>query len=112
MNGNPAVESVWKTATTADGRTYYYNTIDMKTQWDPPPGWTAPELGVRSTQYHTPGFHLTWYPQKGDWVEYLHEESGKPYWYNKVTKITTWERPADFVAGGAHAQQSRAPVAQ
>jgi hypothetical protein len=32
----------------------------------------------------------------GDWIEYMDDEKGKPYYYNQVTNETVWERPTDF----------------
>ena len=34
----------------------------------------------------------------GNWVEYIDEEKGDPYYYNTVTNETVWERPANFVS--------------
>ena len=32
----------------------------------------------------------------GDWIEYMDDEKGKPYYFNQVTNETVWERPTDF----------------
>jgi hypothetical protein len=32
----------------------------------------------------------------GDWIEYMDDEKGKPYYYNQVSNETVWERPTDF----------------
>ena len=31
----------------------------------------------------------------GDWVQYISKSKGKPYYYNKRTKVRTWSRPTD-----------------
>jgi hypothetical protein len=32
------------------------------------------------------------------WVEYVNAKDGRPYYYNKETKLTTYTLPPDYVA--------------
>lgn len=41
------------------------------------------------------------YDGGSEWTELLHAESGMPYYFNRISNETVWERPASFekVAG-------------
>lgn len=38
-------------------------------------------------------------PKKSPWIEQYDESSGKPYYYNKKTQISSWDKPSDFETG-------------
>jgi len=91
------------------GRTYYYNKKTKQTSWkrpecmgpDPNAGAAKQSPANKPAASSDPN-------DMANWREATDEKSGKPYWYNKVTKKTTWKNP--FVAAGVAASAS--PVAK
>ena len=52
--------------------------------------------------------------QEGDWVEYIDHMSGHAYYFNKTTKLTSWERPFgyDMTFAGAERELSHDAAAK
>lgn len=94
-------------------RIYYYNKKTKKTAWkrpecmdrpDPTSGGAqpaaaaaaAPVVVVSPTPAQPaaqPAAPAAAKSSDGDWGETQDPKSGRPYWYNKVTKQTTWKNP-------------------
>ncbi|RKO89879.1 hypothetical protein BDK51DRAFT_26318 [Blyttiomyces helicus] len=78
--------SPWMTHTTAEGKTYYYNSSTKKTSWEKPEELKTPlERALAATP----------------WKEYVstdQAQKGKKYYYNTETKKTTWEMPPEYKA--------------
>lgn len=74
----PPARNTWRATTTADGRTYYYNSETNVTQW------TKPEELKSNEERATEGT---------EWQ--MHEANGKPYWAHSVTKQTRWDPPPE-----------------
>jgi pre-mRNA-processing factor 40 len=90
--------SAWKVARTADGKPYYYHTETKKTQWEKPDDFIE--------EPPTPATPAT--PQNdaavdGAWREAVHQD-GRTYYYNSLTKETTWKVPPAYLK---HQQNSR-----
>ncbi|ROV91249.1 hypothetical protein VPNG_09701 [Cytospora leucostoma] len=69
--------AVWQEHRTADGRTYYYNSVTKVTQWTKPEDIMSPAERALANQ---------------PWKEYT-AEGGRKYWYNTETKTSSWEMP-------------------
>ncbi|KAL5420856.1 hypothetical protein PMIN04_006103 [Paraphaeosphaeria minitans] len=76
--GMPLPPPAWKSVTTPEGKTYYFNALTNVTQW------TKPEELMTPEERATVGT---------DWQ--ILEYNGKPYWAHKETQETTWEPPAE-----------------
>lgn len=77
----------WKKATTKDGKDYYYNTETKVTQWNIPDEWTQDKQGFqknRNNEKKDSGVDV--------WRE-LKTKDGKLYYYNTLTKVTSWTKP-------------------
>lgn len=53
----------------------------------------ATEATVTSSQSTSPVAIPSMDALPPDWVEYTDQSSGRPYYYNKATKLTSWDRP-------------------
>ncbi|KAJ0399342.1 hypothetical protein P43SY_001531 [Pythium insidiosum] len=99
----PVLPAGWTEHFTPQGVRYYYNastgssTYDLASIQAGSAGTTAPTVATPSAG---PGASAT-----GTWVEYTDDASGKPYYYNALTKVTTWEQPEEY-----RMQQARAQV--
>ncbi|CAE7345607.1 NEDD4 [Symbiodinium natans] len=93
----PALPTEWtEHKDPVTGKTYYYNKITKETTWEKP----APKPGVPSAPGApkaplAPGAPLA---PKDDWTEHKDPVTGKTYYYNKITKETTWDKPAPKLA--------------
>lgn len=83
--------AAWTEATDPKtGKKYYYNKVTKKTQWSKPAemggGDAAPAAaaGGGADPNDDPAF----------WAEGTDPKSGKIYYYNKKTKVTSWKKPA------------------
>eukprot|EP00392_Amoebophrya_sp_AT5.2_P012290 g12388.t1 len=68
---------LWASATSPDGRVYYYHTKTHETTWTKP---------------------------VSQWKEYSDPKSNRKYYYNTETKKTQWECPPELLSGGGTAQ--------
>jgi hypothetical protein len=93
------------------GRKYFYNKVTKKTSWKKPPcmGGDAtspvatPPAAAAPTPTPTPApvaavpvaaaAASTAPAAGGEWSETVDQKTGRKYWYNKVTKKTTWKDP-------------------
>ena len=82
-------ETQWEEVTDRDsGDTYFHNRTTGATSWDRPPAVitsNSSDAGVGSGG----GGGGT----DTEWEEVQDEASGHPYWYNRRTNETTWDRP-------------------
>lgn len=49
-------------------------------------------------------------PKTSDWETYFDEKKGKPYYYNRVTKKTTWKKPDELKAVSENPKAQPKPV--
>ncbi|PIO69515.1 WW domain protein, partial [Teladorsagia circumcincta] len=87
-------ECPWTKHETADGRVYYYNKVTKESSWNKPDELKTPQerqaiVLKRSTPTATSA--------NGIWKEYKTSE-GRAYYYNTITKETTWTKPEGFNA--------------
>ncbi|KAK3704276.1 U1 snRNP protein [Vermiconidia calcicola] len=81
--------SEWKTAKTPDGRIYYYKPGGV-TQWEKPADLDdAEDLSTAAAPQHDPA------QVAASWKETLTQD-GRPYYWNTITKVTTYDVPEAF----------------
>ena len=81
----------------ATGKAYYYNKLTKETTWDKPatrPGSSMPSAPAAPKAPSVPGASVAPGGLPPDWTEHKDPATGKAYYYNKLTKETTWEKPA------------------
>jgi hypothetical protein len=91
----------WSAFRDDSGQIFYHNSKTDITSWDAPPN-DEPFNPIEEKEEVTEetndgGEATTTTTAAGDWVEYMDEDKGEPYYYNTVTQETAWEKPADFV---------------
>ena len=74
----------------SSGKTYYVNTATRETSWSRPPGMVGGGPAASAAGAVGGGASAS------DWVETMDPTKGKPYFYNKKTRQTTWQRPAEL----------------
>jgi DNA polymerase beta len=47
-------------------------------------------------------------PKKGKWVQKVSKTTGKVYWWNRETKESTWEKPANVRGGTRRSRENKA----
>ncbi|EME26381.1 pre-mRNA-processing factor 4 [Galdieria sulphuraria] len=96
-NSNTSVNSLWKTAQTADGRQYWYNVQTRESRWEPPPEWTDQE---KKSTLHT---EQVWYE--------LETADGRKYYFNQLNNETRWEPPPGAsIVKGQEDKRAKTPV--
>ncbi|KAK4547314.1 hypothetical protein LTR36_000969 [Oleoguttula mirabilis] len=93
--------SVWREAKTDAGRTYYYHHQTKETRWDKPDDFDAAAAPPTPA---TPAADPA--TIDASWKEAT-AASGRKYYYNGVTKVTSWEAPEAFL----RQQQNARPAA-
>jgi hypothetical protein len=100
------MSTVWQEAKDPkSGKSYWYNKQTKETTWKDPnaAGATAPAApapAAAATSSDDPE------AVAANWAESKDPKSGKPYYYNKVTKKTSWARPACMAAAAEAATTS------
>jgi hypothetical protein len=78
-------------------RPYYYNNITLENVWikpNLPVSSTTPLVSPISSGRSSPVVSTTVTQDASDpWKEFFDVKSGKPYFYNKITKETVWKKP-------------------
>lgn len=116
---------MWRSATDARGRTYYYNSLTKETSWKLPVGAAASEAAMESS----PAARAAARPRSasngsegsarisarsdtsGQWKKAVDAQSGKPYFYAKVTE-TRWTLPPGWDRASAVPSESLPPTAK
>ncbi|ODV63732.1 snoRNA-splicing protein PRP40 ASCRUDRAFT_29371, partial [Ascoidea rubescens DSM 1968] len=84
----------WKDLKDPQGRTYYYNTITRATSWTKPQSSSLGPVVPNVVSYDDSIIDQALVDS--NWKKYLSaQNNNKPYYYNKVTKVTTWEFPEE-----------------
>ena len=81
----------------ATGKAYYHNKLTKETTWEKPatrPGPSMPPAPAAPKAPSVPGAPVAPGGLPPDWTEHKHPATGKAYYYNKLTKETTWDKPA------------------
>lgn len=93
MNGIPGPPGLWNEAKNAEGRVYYYNTITKATQWTKPLELMTPaEVSMTLYTIMLTANEVQRALANQPWQEFKTPE-GRPYWYNKETKQSSWQMP-------------------
>lgn len=107
MPRGPPLPAGWSEHFTPQGARYYYNastgvsTYDLPTAMATAPTPTpTPTAAAAVPATTSPAVAITW-------IEYKDDASGLNYYYNAVTKATTWDQPEEF-----RMQQARVEVAK
>lgn len=98
----------WAQASTAEGKTYYFNAATGESRWDRPADYQPSNdlpPAARSSAGSLPAANVYGKTVAGgttstanvaaSWRE-LVTQAGKKYYYNEVTKVSVWEMPADY----------------
>src|SRR5690606_26103937 len=94
----------WREALTPDGRKYYYNALTRKSVWTLPVIFISHSMLFISIYYDYYDYYLDYsiifimvsnLLKTGEWKEATSSD-GRIYYYNTVTKKTTWEKPISF----------------
>nr|POE47621.1 pre-mrna-processing protein prp40 [Quercus suber] len=97
--------AIWSCNSTPDGRVYYFRAGDNKsTTWNKPPDYDGPD---------PPALEQPKFPQEqidAAWAE-AKDAEGKPYYWNKLTKVTVREQPEAFLKHQQNARPAPAFVA-
>ena len=97
----------------ATGKAYYYNKLTKETTWDKPatrPGSSMPSAPAAPNAPSVPGAPIAPGGLPSDWTEHKDPATGKAYYYNKLTKETTWDKPAPAAPKGTiSASSARCP---
>lgn len=90
---NPAALQGWvKSTDPKTGRVFFANHITRKTQWTPPDGWVEEEAPPPSMSFHTDDEDDE-ESLPGNWDVMHDPTTGKAFYVDHETKITTWTRP-------------------
>ena len=96
------------------GKTYYYNKLTKETTWDKPasrPATSMPAAPAVPKGLLVPGAPAALGGLPPDWTEHEDPATGKAYYYNKVTKETTWDKPSSRPVTGRPAAAAAEPAA-
>ena len=99
----------WSAFKDDTGQLFYHNSKTDETSWEPPPNGEPFNPVEEKEDEEKPSDGHAAAVTSGDWVEYIDEEKGEPYYYNTVTLETVWEKPSDFVDGGSAQDQEQTP---
>ena len=83
----------------ATGKEFYANKSTRQTQWEPPPGFVDPAAAMaRTAQAQSINNNSFNDHAKDDenWEQMKDEASGRYFYVDHVSKVTTWERPTNF----------------
>lgn len=95
------MSAVWGEAKAPDGRTYYWHKKTQEVRWAKPEDYDAP---ATPTAPATPAADQA--TIDASWKETT-AEGGRKYYYNAITKVTTWDVPEAFLKQ----QQNARPAA-
>ena len=104
----------------ATGKEFYANKSTRQTQWDPPPGFADPATATQvhshaQSQGQSHGYDsfnnrgsVSENDNKNDnenWEQMKDEASGRYFYVDHVSKVTTWERPTNFGRDNSNAKE-------
>ncbi|CAN0139370.1 unnamed protein product, partial [Ectocarpus sp. 4 AP-2014] len=108
--GEPEVDSLpegWIELKTAEGKTYYQNSISKTTQWNRPEPTKAVAALKTATYNSTSSPAVGGAAAETGWEKVITAD-GRPYFQNTITKTTSWQQPEDWVEPGATAASTEA----
>lgn len=84
MVSSPPAAGDWVRYETAEGKAYFYNTVDGETSWTEPASWRDASKPQAATEI-----------SGAKWVRYMDAE-GKAYYHDAVSGTTQWEEPFEW----------------
>lgn len=84
----------WEELEAENGLLYYHSLTKGTVQWTPPAGFVVQEVDGDADA--SDGHSSDGGRADGDDWDVLSTDSGHEYYYNRATKVTTWERPAEL----------------
>ena len=99
------------------GKHYYYHKVTGESQWDEPtgfiPGGKSEEMEAASKmQALFRGKQSRRAMLTNNWVKQYDPNSGYDYYYDKVTGVTQWDQPENFIPGGRSEEMDAASKMQ
>ena len=90
---------------------YFYNTVTGATEWDKPAEMLQAEQSVVAEGSESAGTVANSTPPSTDWQEIWDDTNNMNYYYDTVTGVTEWEKPAEMLQAEQSAVAEASAVA-